>query len=95
MKTREKIILAVLCAIYLLVSLRYFPGRPVDTIIETLRHLLSSIPIAIGMTIISVSVLQKIVGEKLPYDRIARIYLTFGLIAEFFYALYDYTSRAV
>lgn len=93
MKTKEKITLAVLCIIYLLVSMRYFPGRPVDTAVATLRHLLSSVPIAIGLTIFSVSILQKMVGEKLPYDRIARIYLAFGLIAEFFYALYDYTSR--
>lgn len=94
MKTKEKITLTILCIVYVLVSLRIFPGRLTDSTVATLRHLLSAIPITIGLTIFSVSILQKVVGEKLPYDRVARIYLAFGLIAEFFYALIDYTSRS-
>ncbi|MBW1791178.1 MAG: hypothetical protein JRJ14_02750 [Deltaproteobacteria bacterium] len=93
MKTKEKITLTLLCLVYGLVSLRVFPGRLVDSTVATLNHLLSAVPITIGLTIFCVSILQKMVGVKLPYDRIARIYLAFGLIAEFFYAVIDYTSR--
>ena len=94
MKTKEKITLTLLIVIYVVVSLRIFPGRFADSALATFRHLLSAVPITIGLTILAVSVLQKMAGEKLPYDRVARIYLAFGLIGEFFYALIDYASRS-
>lgn len=93
MNTKEKITLTLLGIVYLLASLRYFPGRWADTAVATLSHLLSAIPITIGLTILVVSALQKIAGTRLPYDRIVRIYLMFGIITEFFYGLSNYVTQ--
>lgn len=93
MKTKEKVSLFLLIAVYLLVTVRYFPGRPSDTISATLRHLLESVPYIIALTIIVVSVLQKVLGSKLPPDRIARIYLTFGLLAELIFGIHHYINQ--
>ena len=94
MSSKEKISLTLLVAAYLLVTIRYFPGRPADTLTATMGHLLDSVPYIIAVTILTVSIMQKVVGAKLPHNRIARIYLTFGLIAEFFFGIYHYVSVA-
>ncbi|MCK5227976.1 MAG: inner-membrane translocator [Desulfobulbaceae bacterium] len=91
MKTvKEKITLVVLIVIYLLCSMRYFPGRSVDTLIETLKHILSVAPYNIGVTLLAVTVYRKLLGERLPWDRVARIFLTAGIVLEFFFGLYHY-----
>jgi hypothetical protein len=38
--------------------------------------------------------MQRSTGERLPWDRIARIYCTLGIIIGFFYALNEYWLRA-
>ncbi|MFH1215606.1 MAG: inner-membrane translocator [Pseudomonadota bacterium] len=93
MSTKEKISLILLMAVYLLVTVRYFPGRPLETLTATLRHWLESVPFIIGLTILSVSILKKMAGAKLPLNRIIRIYLTFGLIGEVFYGIYNYVNQ--
>ena len=93
MSTKEKISLFLLIVVYLLVTVRYFPNRPIETLSATMSHLLESVPYIIAVTILAVSVMQKVVGEKLPRNRIARIYLTFGLIAEFFFGIYHYLKQ--
>lgn len=93
MNTKEKISLIALLAFYLLVTVRYFPGRPLDTLTATMLHWLESVPYLIGLTILTVSLLRKVVGTTLPADRIARIYLTFGLIGEVFYGIYHYVNK--
>lgn len=93
MKTKEKITLTLLCIVYAVASLRYFPGSWADTIKTTGDHLLSAVPITIGLTVLTISILQKVVGEKLPHDRVARIYLFFGIITEFFYGLSNYAIQ--
>jgi hypothetical protein len=93
MKTKEKITLIFLCIVYALMSISYYPSSWADTASATLEHLLSTVPIAIGLTILTVSVLQKVAGGRLPYDRIARIYLFFGIIVEFFYGLSNYVTH--
>ncbi|MEW6518525.1 MAG: inner-membrane translocator [Thermodesulfobacteriota bacterium] len=90
MSTKEKISLFLLIVVYLLVCIRYFPGRPLETLTATMSHLLESVPYIIALTVLVVSVMQKVVGQRLPKNRIARIYLTFGLIAEFFFGMYHY-----
>jgi hypothetical protein len=92
MSTKEKISLFLLVVVYLLVTVRYFPNRPMQTLSATMSHLLESVPYIIAVTILVVSVMQKVVGEKLPRNRIARIYLTFGLIVEFFCGLHNHFS---
>jgi hypothetical protein len=92
MRAKEKISLLFLITLYLLVIVRYFPDRPADTFMATMRHLLDSVPYIIAMTILTVSIMQRVVGAKLPHNRIVRIYLMFGLIAEFFFGIYHYAS---
>lgn len=93
MSTKEKISLLVLIFLYLLFTVRYFPGRPMDTLSATLSHLLDSVPYVIAATVLVVSIIQKVMGQKMPKKSIARIYLTFGLLAEFFFGLYHYLER--
>lgn len=93
MKTKEKILLPLLIIFYLLLTVRYFPNRPMDTLSATLNHLLESVPYVIAATIVVVSIIQKVVGQKMPKASIARIYLTFGLLAEFFFGLYHYLKQ--
>ena len=93
MSTKEKVTLFLLIFVYLLVCVRYFPNRPMDTLSATMSHLLDSVPYIIALTVVVVSVMQKVMGEKLPKNRIARIYLTFGLIAEFFFGMYHYLNQ--
>lgn len=93
MKTKEKISLLLLTSLYLLMTISFVPGSVVGTLNATLGHLMVTLPYTIGLTIIAVSLVQKIVGQKLLPDRIARIYLTIGLLAEFFYAIYHYAEQ--
>jgi len=78
--------------VYLLFVVRYFPGRMRDSLVATGMHLLVAAPVAIGGTILIVSVLQRLGDGRLPWDRIWRIFLTFGIIFEFFFGLYHYLA---
>lgn len=71
----------------------YVPGQLVGTLKATLAHIMVTIPYTVGLTIFAVSIMQKIVGQKLLPDRVARIYLTVGLMAEFVYAIYHYSQQ--
>ena len=51
-------------------------------------------PFVVGLTILVVSFMQRSSGERLPWDRIVRIYCTLGIIIGFFYALNEYWLRA-
>lgn len=92
MRTKDKLTLLLLGLLYLVVTIRYFPGRPAKTCGATLLHWGESVPIMIGLTILAVSVIKKVAGASPPPDRIARIYLTFALIGELFYGIYHYVS---
>jgi hypothetical protein len=83
----------VICA-YLLFNLRYEPQSLVITIKSTLVQLLMTAPFVVGLTILVVSFMQRSSGERLPWDRIVRIYCTLGIIIGFFYALNEYWLRA-
>ena len=78
--------------IYLLFAVRYYPGRPMDTLVATVEHLLVSIPFSLGFTLVVVSVLAKVSGDKPTRSFVARLFLTFGIIVEFFFGLYNYLS---
>ena len=83
----------VFCA-YLLFNLRYSPESPAASIISTFVQLLVTAPFVIGLTILVDSFMQRSTGERLPWDRIARIYCTLGIIIGFFYALNEYWLTA-
>lgn len=91
-KLKEKVSLALLIAVYIVLSFRYFPGNVSKTGIETLIEILSVAPLAGGATILFVSFLQRTSGEKVPWDRSLRLYLTVGVMAEFVFGVYHYLS---
>ncbi len=90
---KDKITLTALVCCYVLMTISFVPGNLVGTLNATLNHLLITLPYSIGMTFLAVVIMQKVVGEKLLPDRIARIYLMIGLFSEFVYAIYDYTTK--
>ena len=91
-KIGEKISLVIMTAVYLLCSLRYFPSQLTTTMINTGLHLLTVAPFLIGAILIGSSFYRKTTGENINWPRIARIYLTLGIIVEFFLGLYNYLS---
>ncbi|HSR36231.1 MAG TPA: hypothetical protein VLL73_03540, partial [Desulfurivibrionaceae bacterium] len=60
---------ALLLALYLLASFRYFPGRPLDSLAATGVHLLRSVPFTVGLTLVVVSMMQRMAKEPLPWAR--------------------------
>lgn len=93
-RLREIITLCLLVIFYLLCSFRFFPDRLTDSLVETLIHILSVAPFTVGLTLILVSVLQRLAGERLPFDRVFRVFLTLGILFEIFYGLYNYLNLA-
>ena len=89
-KIGEKISLALMTAVYLLCGLRYFPGQPAKTFISTGLHLLTVAPFLVGTLLICSSLYKKTGGDHIGWPKMARIYLTMGIIVEFFLGLYNY-----
>lgn len=89
-KIRERISLAILIVVYLLASVRYFPGRAMHSMVETLIHVLSVAPINLGATLLIVAVLQRLVKERLPFSRTLRIFLVVTICLEFILGLAHY-----
>lgn len=89
-KIREQISLAILVVVYLLASVRYFPGRAMHSLVETLIHVLSVAPINLGATLLIVAVLQRLVKERLPFSRTARFFLVVAICLEFILGLAHY-----
>jgi len=91
---KKNISLAAVIIAYLLFNFRYSPESFADSIKSTLVQLLLTSPFVVGLTILVVSFMQRSTGERLPWDRVARIYCTLGIIIGFFYALNEYWLRA-
>jgi hypothetical protein len=91
--TKNYLSLCILAAAYVLFNFRYMPGQIARSLGETAVQLLTTAPIPIGLTILVASFLKRIHGESLPWDRIVRIYCTFGIITGFLYALNEYWER--
>ncbi len=94
MTTKEKISLTGLVAFYLLCVVRYIPGDLGLTLYHSAKSFLTLAPFAVALTIIVVTTMQKIVGGKLPWDRVLRFYLLFAIIIEIFAGVYNYLARA-
>ena len=86
-RIREQISLAILIVVYLLASVRYFPGRATQSMVETLIHMLSVAPINLGATLVIVAVLQRLVKERLPVSRTVRLFLVTAICLEFILGL--------
>ncbi len=91
-KLKGSISLGITTLVYVIVSIRYYPGNILKTLTKSIIQVASIAPITVGGTIIIVSLLQHSLGAKLPWDRTLRIFLTIGIIAEFLYGLYNYAG---
>lgn len=91
---KKNISLALVFVFYLLFNLRPDPASVGQTLKSTLFQLMVTAPFVAGLTILVVSFMQRSTGERLPWDRIARIFCTFGIIIGFFYALSEYWMSA-
>lgn len=92
-KIKESVALFALGFFYVLCSVRYFPDKVLKTVMETLLQIVTTAPLSIGATLIVVSFLQRASGEKMPWDRVLRMYLTFGIMVEIFFGLHDYLGK--
>jgi hypothetical protein len=89
---KEKVSLVVLVLVYIVVSFRYFQGNIAKTGIETLLEVFTVAPMAGGATLLLVTFLQRTSGEKVPWDRSLRLYLTIGVMIEFVFGVYHHLS---
>ncbi len=85
--------LLVLTGVYVLCSLRYFPGNVIKTAVETVLQIVTIAPLPGGATLVLVNFLQRSAGQKMPWDRMARIYLTLGLMVEIIFGVHDYLGQ--
>ncbi|RUM38524.1 MAG: hypothetical protein DSY70_07675 [Desulfobulbus sp.] len=68
---------------------------PGSILAGTVEQLLTTAPYCIGFTFIVVVLLRHIHnGQRPPWDRIARIFFTFGIILGFYFNLYNSGYRA-
>jgi hypothetical protein len=93
-KFKENISLILVVLVYLFFNLRYTPESLSDSFRSTLIQLFTTAPFVVGLTILVVSFMQRSTGERLPWDRIIRIYCTLGIIIGFFYGLSEYWLKA-
>ena len=91
---KKNISLVAVIITYLLFNFRYSPESFTYSIKSTLIQILITSPFVVGLTILVVSFLQRSSGERLPWDRIVRIYCTLGIIIGLFYALNEYWLKA-
>ncbi len=77
----------------MLVNVRYVPGDMVQTLIATAANILTLGSAAVAMTLILASVMQKAVGQRLPWDRVLRFYLLFAIMIWFFAIMYTHLDQ--
>jgi hypothetical protein len=90
---REKISFALTAAVYLLFHLRLGASAG-SSVAGTVEQLLTTAPYCIGFTWILIAVIRFLHNGKWPaWDRIARIFFTFGILFGFYFALYERNER--
>lgn len=72
---------------YLLFNVSIDPERMSVSLTGTLFHLLGTAPLVAAITFALVVFLNRLAGERLPWNRIIRIYFTIGIIVGFLYGL--------
>jgi hypothetical protein len=77
---------------YLFCSFRYFPGRRLDTLLQTAGHIASIGPYTLGATLVIASVLHKMSGERLPWKSIIRIFLAVSIMLELVLGIANYVD---
>ncbi len=62
----------------------------------TAYQMLTTAPYALGFTYIVAVVFRHLSGKGwLPWDRLARVFFTVGILFAFFFALYEYAAQGV
>ena len=90
---REKITFVLTALAYLLFHLR-LGENPGEMIAGTVSQILLTAPYAIGFAYIIAAVLRRLTGRGWPpWDRVARLFFTFGILFAFFFALYEYAGQ--
>ncbi len=94
MKTlKEKITLTLTALAYLVFHIRTGPSSG-SIMAGTIDQLLTTAPYCIGFTWVLVAVVRYMHdGIWPPWDRIARIFFTIGILFAFYFALYEYGER--
>ena len=90
---REKITFVLTALAYLLFHLRM--GADLGEMTTgTVSQMLLTAPYAIGFAYITAAVLRRLTGRGWPpWDRVARLFFTFGIMFAFFFALYEYAGQ--
>lgn len=94
-RLKDSITFVILTLIYLLFSLRYFPEKPMKTLVETLLNMMMVAPFALGLSFMVHSFFQKAAGERLSLPRFLRLFLTFAVFIELIIGIYHYLHISV
>ncbi|MDH3348841.1 MAG: hypothetical protein OEM02_12190 [Desulfobulbaceae bacterium] len=90
----EKISFIVTGLIYFLFHLR-LGHTPGETTLETAAQLLGTFPYAAGFTYLTLLFIRYTANDQWPpWDRIARIFFTIGMVFGLLFALYERNDRA-
>ncbi len=92
---KEKITFFISGVLYLVFNL----GRG-ETLTEILKntflHMLRTMPLVIGITIIIVAFLQYMAnGRKMPWDRRLRIFFAIGIMTGLLYGIYEHAGVSI
>ena len=85
----------ILLILYLLAACRYFPGRPLDTLVATLTHLAQSLPVAVATAFLVVLVVRKVSGALPSRPAMAKTLLIIALLFELLYSLHHFYNGAI
>ncbi len=90
---REKITFVLTALAYLLFHLRLGADAG-EIVVGTASQMLLTAPYAIGLTYIVAAVFRRLSGHGWPaWDRLIRLFFTFGILFAFFFALYEYAGQ--
>ncbi len=92
---KESISLGFIILVYLLCSVRYYPGNILKTLVETVSQILTIAPVTVGGTILVVSLLQHSLKAKIPWDRRIRLFLTIGIIVEVLFGIANHVGVTI
>jgi hypothetical protein len=94
LETISKIfIVTLLGSIYMVASFRFFPDELNKSLWATGDHYLRIFPVSGGITLICISIFQKITQQKMPVDRAFRIFFVTGIFIEILLGINDHLSR--
>jgi hypothetical protein len=89
----EKMTFGLAALLYLLMHLR-LGSSSTRILLGTLEQLLTTLPYCLGFTWIVLVVIRFLHQGKWPsWDRILRIFFTFGILLGFYFSLYEYAAQ--